>query len=141
MTKIKWKEQASELVKKNEGLRLRLYKCPAGKLTIGYGHNIEDNGINNACAEFIFNEDLSNCIRVAEEIFGKTFFGNLKDNAKVVIVDMLFNLGSTKFLTFKKFIRCVKNYDYEGAGNEIVNSKAYKQNTRRYKELSKLIKE
>lgn len=29
------------MVKKDEGLRTKCYKCTAGKLTIGYGHNLE----------------------------------------------------------------------------------------------------
>lgn len=32
-----------ELIKNFEGLRLNAYYCPAGKLTIGYGHLVNDN--------------------------------------------------------------------------------------------------
>ena len=33
-----------------EGLSLKPYRCPAGKLTIGYGHNLEANGISEEIA-------------------------------------------------------------------------------------------
>ena len=31
-----------DLIKHFEGLNLKAYKCPAGKLTIGYGHTGKD---------------------------------------------------------------------------------------------------
>jgi len=30
----------------HEGLKLKPYHCPAGKLTIGVGRNLEDKGIS-----------------------------------------------------------------------------------------------
>lgn len=137
-----WQDDAKSIIKKHEGLKLKLYKCPANKWTIGVGHNIEDNGISSKVAEMIYEEDFLNCVKTAEEIFGKTFFNSkIKDNAKMVIVDMIFNLGSGKFLTFRKFIKAIRNLDYASAGKEIINSKAYTQNMKRYKELAKLIQE
>lgn len=41
-----------ELIKLHEGLRLKPYKCPAGKLTIGYGLNL-DGGITKEEAEIL----------------------------------------------------------------------------------------
>lgn len=32
---------------RDEGLRLKPYRCTADKLTIGVGRNLEDNGINS----------------------------------------------------------------------------------------------
>ena len=108
MTNERWKKEAKEMIKAHEGLRIRVYKCPAGKLTIGYGHNLEDNTITLATAEFILEEDFKYCIKKAEGIFGKTFFNSLPDDAKKVIIDMIFNLGGSKFETFKKMIKYVK---------------------------------
>ena len=31
---------------KNEGMRLKPYRCTLGKLTIGIGRNLEDNPLN-----------------------------------------------------------------------------------------------
>ncbi len=38
-------QKARELLKELEGLYLVPYRCPAGKWTIGYGHNLEANGL------------------------------------------------------------------------------------------------
>lgn len=37
--------EAKELLKELEGLYLKPYRCPAGKWTIGYGDNLEANGL------------------------------------------------------------------------------------------------
>lgn len=130
-----FKDEASKTIKENEGLVLNLYKCPAGKTTIGYGHNIQDRGISRECAEFIFQEDLNNAIDSCRVIFGDDFFNSLSDCRKIAIVDMMFNLGVNKFLTFKKFIKAIKKRDFEEAVREIIDSKAYKQCTNRYSKI------
>ena len=34
------------MLQRHEGLRLKPYKCTAGKVSIGYGRNLEDVGIS-----------------------------------------------------------------------------------------------
>ena len=127
-------------IKEHEGLVLKPYKCPVGKLTIGYGHNLQDNGLSKSACEYILIEDIEEAKRNLYAIFTKDFFNTLKDQQKIALIDMMFNLGLSKFLTFKKFILAVKNKDFIKASAEIVNSKAYQQNKRRYKKLSEQIK-
>ena len=38
-------DPTTKLISLHEGLRLGVYRCPAGKLTIGFGRNLEDKGI------------------------------------------------------------------------------------------------
>ena len=127
-------------IKEHEGLVLKPYKCPVGKLTIGYGHNLEDNGLSQSVCEYILIEDIEESKRNLYAIFTRDFFDTLKDQQKIALIDMMFNLGLSKFLTFKKFILAVKNKDFIKASAEIINSKAYQQNKRRYKKLSEQIK-
>ena len=126
-------------LKEHEGLVLKLYRCPAGKLTIGYGHNIEDNGLSKSACEYILLEDMKEAERNLYAIFTKVFFETLNDNQKIALIDIMFNLGLSKFLTFKKFIAAVKNKDWPKASAELIDSKAYTQNKRRYKKLSEQI--
>jgi len=48
---VKFKQIAIEQLKHDEGIRLFPYQCSADKLTIGYGRNLEDNGISEHEAE------------------------------------------------------------------------------------------
>ena len=127
-------------IKKHEGLVLKPYKCPVGKLTIGYGHNIEDNGLSKSACEYILIEDIEEAKRNLYAIFTRDFFNTLKDNQKIALIDMMFNLGLSRFLTFKKFILAVKQRNFDRASVEIIHSRAYQQNRLRYKKLSEQIK-
>ena len=127
-------------IKEHEGLRLKPYKCPAGKLTIGYGHNLEDNGLSQSVCEYILIEDIEETKKNLYAVFTKDFFDDLNDKQKIALIDMMFNLGLSRFLTFKKFILAVKNKDFIKASAEIINSRAYQQNKSRYKKLSEQIK-
>lgn len=127
-------------LKEHEGLVLKPYKCPAGKLTIGYGHNLEDNGLTKSACEYILFEDIKEAKRNLYSVFTKDFFDTLKDNQKIALIDMMFNLGFSKFLTFKKFIKAVKERNWENASYEIIHSKAYEKNKKRYKKLSEQIR-
>ena len=127
-------------IKEHEGLVLKPYKCTANKLTIGYGHNLEDNGLSKTACEFILFEDIDEAKKNLYAVFTRKFFENLSNNQKIALIDMMFNLGLSKFLTFKKFILAVKNKDFIKASAEIINSRAYQQNKSRYKKLSEQIK-
>ena len=137
---MSFESELLQQIKEHEGLKLFPYKCPAGKLTIGYGHNLEDNGLSQSVCEYILIEDIEESKRNLYAVFTRDFFNSLSDNQKIALVDMMFNLGLSRFLTFKKFILAVKNKDFIKASAEIINSKAYQQNKHRYKKLSEQIK-
>ena len=114
-----------EYVKKNEGLRLKPYLCTAGKWTIGYGHNLE-NGISEYVAEAILDEDIRTAIEDVLDIFSKDkdeFQLILSYNRYIALVDMMFNLGKPRFLTFKRMIQAIKEKNWDKAANELLDSK------------------
>ena len=121
-------------------MKLFPYKCPAGKLTIGYGHNLQDNGLSKSACEYILYDDIDEAKRNLKTIFGNEFFESLNDSKKIALIDMMFNLGMVKFLTFKRFIFAVETQNWENASYEIIHSRAYEQNKKRYKKLSEQIR-
>ena len=134
-----YQSELLQQIKEHEGLVLKPYKCPVGKLTIGYGHNIEDNGLSKSACEYILIEDIEEAKRNLYAIFTRDFFYSLSDNQKIALVDMMFNLGISRFLTFKKFILAVKHRNFDRASVEIIQSKAYTQAKRRYLKLAEQI--
>ena len=97
-----------DLIKRHEGFSKTLYRCTAGKLTIGYGRNIEDNGISQDEAELM----LSNDIEEHDIELTKVFPDPMPDSCYAALLDMHFNLGHTKFMQFRKMIAAVKEGDY-----------------------------
>ena len=56
-------EHIRELLVRHEGLRLKPYRCTAGKLTLGVGRNLNDCGISQTEAYVLLGNDIQNCER------------------------------------------------------------------------------
>lgn len=121
------KTSIKDYIKENEGLRLKPYRCLADKLTIGYGRNLDDVGISKTEAEYMLAGDIGRCFESLTAIFGQPLFMGLSYNRKMVLVDMVFNLGTTRFLRFEKLIRAVRYSNFVEAANQILDSKYAKQ--------------
>lgn len=112
-------------IKRNEGLRLKPYHCQSGKLTIGYGRNLEARGISIKEAEYLFKNDLK---IVAKQVTNRIeFYRKLSYKRKMVLVDMAFNMGIEGLLGFKKMLAALKHRDFMEAGKELMRSKYAEQ--------------
>ena len=114
-----------ELLILNEGLQLKPYLDSVGKLTIGVGRNLTDKGISKDEAIFLLQNDIQQAERDVRKVFIN--FSDYNENVKLVLIDMMFNLGLPKFLTFKKFIKAIKENNFKRAAEEMMNSKWAKQ--------------
>ena len=109
---------------RHESLELMPYRCPAGKLTIGVGHNLEANGISENIAMLILIEDLE----VHESELRKfAWFEKLSDVRQEVLVNLHFNIGHDTFLRFKKMIYNLEKGLFVAAADEMQDSKWYNQ--------------
>lgn len=131
-------ERAKHYTKRFEGLRLKPYTCPAGKLTIGYGHNLDDNGITEDIAVRLLDADLKTAEREVRQRF--THFYKLNEARQFVLVDMAFNMGIAKLMTFKKMFAALAKDEYPTAAREMLNSKWAVQVGNRAKALAEIMK-
>lgn len=122
---------------RDEGERLKLYKCTAGKLTIGIGRNIEDRGISKDESDLMFNNDIKGVIDGLRSSF--LFFDELSPIRQLVLANMAFNLGKTRLLKFKKFIAALAVRDYTLAASEMMDSDWSKQVGERAKRLERMM--
>ena len=118
----------------HEGLRLKPYKCPTGRLTIGVGHNLSDNGITEEEAMCLLRNDIARCVKELQDILDGMFWV-LPEIVQRVLVDMIFNLGATRFVKFKKMIAAIKAEDFHLAATEMKASLWYTQVGKRGKTL------
>lgn len=85
---------AAALIRKHEGLRLAPYFCPAGKLTVGYGHVILPHeqdlraGITADEAEALLLRDLAWAMFAARDV-GRV----LPDGQAAALASLVFNIG------------------------------------------------
>lgn len=110
----------TEELKRDEGFRECVYTCSAGKLTIGYGHNIEDNPIPEPIAERLLHWDIGQALQECEQF---PWFYILDDVRKRVIINMVFNLGAAGVSNFRKMIAAIENMEWEKAAAEMLDSK------------------
>jgi lysozyme len=127
-----------ELLKKHEGLRLKPYRCTAGKLTIGYGRNLEDKGITEEEAEKMLLNDIAEVERELEQRV--RCFHQLTTTRRAVLINMAVNMGVRGLLKFKLFLKDLENGEYKHASREMLNSRWARQVGSRAIELSELIK-
>ena len=119
---------SDELVReltRDEGLRLKPYRCTAGKLTIGVGRNLDDVGISQGEAEIMLRNDID---RAAEGLDRELpWWRNLDEVRQRVMVNMTFNLGIAGLLGFKNTIELVRTGQYLDAAQHMLATKWAKQ--------------
>ena len=135
----KFHKKLTDQLIKHEGLRLKPYHCPAGKLTIGIGRNLEDKGITENEAVMLLENDIQECLQDLETLFQA--FDQLPESVQRVLVDMRFNLGPNRFRHFKKMIAAVKNQDFIQAAAEMKDSRWYSQVGQRARTLVNMMQE
>jgi len=114
-------ERLRKLLIKHEGLVLKPYHCTAGHLTIGVGRNLDSCGISEAEALMLLHADIE---RVHQEAVSTLpWFKSISVTRQDVVLSMIFNLGMTRFLEFKKMIKAITDGDFEKAANEMLVSK------------------
>lgn len=131
-------------IKRHEGLELRTYRCPAGKLTIGYGHNLTDNPvwglqkgdkISQGTAERLLENDIYAVTRQLDEKL--PWWSELDMPRQAVIVNMGFQLGVTGLCGFAKALHAVEAGDWQEAARQMLDSKwAEKDSPTRAAELA-----
>lgn len=89
---MKASQEIKEKIKQWEGLRLQAYRCPAGVLTIGYGHTGSDvtagMKITEAEADMLLDADLGYFERGVEQAFP-----GLGQRQYDALVSFAYNLG------------------------------------------------
>lgn len=124
-----------EMIKRHEGFRQYPYKCTAGKLTIGYGRNLDDVGISREEADYLLDMDLD---KHTEEL-DKVITWAVPKDVYAVLVDMHYNLGHERFMQFRKMLECLKKLNFKGAAKEMLDSKWAKQVPNRAAELANIM--
>jgi lysozyme len=132
-------QKVKEQLLRHEGLKLKPYRCPAGKLTIGVGRNLDANGISQKEAFVLMENDILRCESQLLDHIPIAYSG-LNETRKSVLLNMCFNLGISGLLEFKNTLGFIGAGDFERAANGMLASRWAKQVGRRAIELSELMR-
>ena len=111
---------ARDNLKEDEGFRSKPYKCTAGRLTVGYGTNL-DVGISQAQAEAIMVYEVERLFTMLAS--NLKFFNRLKPKQRVGLVNMAYQLGLNGLLGFKKALAALEQGSLKKAEVEFYDSK------------------
>jgi len=117
-------EMKKELIR-DEGMRLKPYRCPAGKLTIGIGRNLEDSGISEAEADLLLTNDIARFSVLLD--LELPWWKSLDEVRQRVLLNMAFNMGVTRLLGFTQTLGHVKAGRWKEAATGMKASKWAKQ--------------
>jgi lysozyme len=103
----------------DEGLRLKPYRDTVGKLTIGIGRNLDDEGITKEEALYLLNNDIQ---RIKEQLAPLQNFSQLSETRQRVLTEMAFNMGFGGLMAFKGMWQAIQAKDWDGAANAMLDS-------------------
>lgn len=126
-------DDINRMLIRHEGNRLKPYadccgkywrdcECQnKGKLTIGVGRNLDDVGISAQESNYLLSNDVSKVMAQCRNEL--PWFNHLCDARKMVIIDMVFNLGMRRFLEFQATIAAIIAGDFALAASRMLDSK------------------
>jgi lysozyme len=129
-------EDLKNEIKKEEGYRLEVYIDTEGFPTGGYGHKIIDGEkipTTKEGWEELFEKDFSRACEGAMNICGDW---NIKDEAKAIIIHMVYQMGEAGVRKFKRALSHLKKAEYKYCASEMMNSRWANQTPNRAKRLS-----
>jgi len=110
-----------ESVKLHEGYRTKAYQDTVGVWTIGYGTNLQElDDLPEGFAEYFLKRALVNANFALSQ---RAVWNELSGPRKDVLIEMAYNLGTTRLNKFKKMWAALDRADYELAADEMIDSK------------------
>lgn len=112
-----------ETLKRHEGVKPSGYVDSLGYLTIGVGRLIDERKggkLSDDEIEYLLDNDIARC--VAEAGSRIPFWPKLSPRRQEALVNMTFQLGITKLMSFKKMLAALEAEDWETARKEALDS-------------------
>lgn len=126
-----------DMLKRHEGLKTLPYLDTVGKLTIGYGRNLDDKGLTKDECDYLFNNDYDS----AKQFISTRFpaFSKLNEARQEVLINMAFNMRNRIF-QFKKMLSAIEQGDFNTAADQMLKSKWALQVGNRAAELAAIMR-
>jgi lysozyme len=142
---MNWTKLEEDLIR-DEGLRLRRYPCSKGHPTIGVGHKLrphEQNITEISLTEAgrLLRLDIQHAIDGLENVFGTRCMDRWSERRQRALVNMMFNLGETRFRGFKRMIKNIELWNWALASVECLDSAYARQVGKRAERVAKAIRE
>ena len=128
-------EQLRKELEVDEGVKYEIYNDHLGYPTFGIGHLVRDTDPEAGAALGTpvsedrvieaFNQDVETVLSDCNILYDD--FGDLPEEAQLIIANMMFNLGRPRLSKFKGMKAGVDARDWKKAADEMVDSAWYRQ--------------
>ena len=129
---------ALNIIKRHEGFRAKPYRDAVGKLTIGYGHNLDDLPLTPDQAAYLLVTDLERLWNRVK--YAKPFVARLDSVRQAALQDMVYNLGVRGLLGFRRMWQAIEDGDWERTAVEALDSRWAMQVGQRAKEDAEMLR-
>lgn len=145
---IKLTDELRARVQDHEGLRTSVYLDTLGKKTVGIGHLVRHfeeerfaEGVEIPMEEIleIFEMDLNRAAAGADMLIEDNVGHDLPQHVAEVVLEMVFQLGTTGVSKFKKFWKALRVKDYKTAAAEMQDSRWHSQTPKRCESLAEIV--
>ena len=114
-------DNIKEMLIKNEGLALNVYKCKNNFLSLGVGRNLEANGISEEEAMFMLENDIQRVVANLDKVW--EVWRTFPPLAQEVCIDCTFQMGITGWMNFRRTRALMEMGAWLEASEEILRSK------------------
>ena len=132
-------DRLREELKIDEGCKYEVYLDHLGLPTFGIGHLITKDdpeyqmGMGTPVDEIrvneVFEQDINVTIGECRRLIDD--WDKLPEEVQLITANMMFNMGKPRLSQFKKMIQAIRDGDWIEAGNQMQDSRWYKQVTNR----------
>ena len=158
------KQKLTEQLKVDEGCELQVYIDSVGEPTIGFGRCLTTKGLSKSECDYLklgtydknaviaklevrgISQSEAECLLSSDiEYFhieldkALPYFERLPETAKLVLLNMSFNIGISGLLKFKNTLSLIEKGQYIAASKEMLNSNWRNQVGQRAYRLSKML--
>ena len=136
-------DKLREEITYDEGVKYEVYLDHLGLPTFGIGHLVtkndeeygEDVGypVSEQRVNKVFEEDMNIVLKDCQILYDD--FDELPEECQHIIANMMFNMGRPRLSKFKGMKRGVDARDWNAAADEMVDSRWYRQVTKRAQRL------
>jgi GH24 family phage-related lysozyme (muramidase) len=132
-------DRLREELKTDEGCKYEIYLDHLGLPTFGIGHLVTERDpeyqkevgtvVDEIRVNEVFEQDIQVTINDCKKVYDD--WDSMDETVKLICCNMMFNLGYPRYCKFKKMIQAIKDGDWLEAGNQMQDSRWYKQVTNR----------
>lgn len=117
--------KTEEIICHDEGFRDKPYQDQYGNWTVGFGWNLAAESIPEEVAKLFVHIKSQ---KINEELIKKLdFYNDLNDIRKSALINMAYNMGVCKLMSFQNTLDLLRQQKYKEASEEAHNSQWAKQ--------------